>query len=206
MSLDDDAWFLRGDEIAIAVGLLEAHPNIAAVAYDIVSPDRPQSSQRGVNFFVSMFIGCGHVLRLSTVKSLGGYSEFPGAYGVEEKDLCLRLIEAGYDIVQLRGVEVWHDKAMTARDLSVQHASGVCNDLAFTVGRFPMIILLPSFAYKLMAHALFAIRNGLMGPFIKGLWCFVRAARSAWSLRRPVRMANLSRYQALSKAPQKVGG
>lgn len=206
VSLDDDAWFLRGDEVAIAVDLFESRPDVAAVAFDIVSPDRPQARSRGANLFVSSFIGCGHVLRLSTVKSLGGYTEFPGAYGVEEKDLCLRLIDAGYAIVELSGVEVWHDKTMTARDIAWQHTSGVCNDLAFTVGRVPLLILFPMFGYKLWVHAIFAIRHGLIRPFLKGLLNFGRAGWTVWSRRRPVRMASLARYQTLAKVPQKVGG
>ena len=68
VSLDDDSWFIRGDEIAIAVDYLERHPEAAAVAFDILAPDSPQPVPRGVRHSVGMFIGCGHVLRLSTVK------------------------------------------------------------------------------------------------------------------------------------------
>src|SRR5437868_4239004 len=32
-SLDDDAWFIQGDEIAVAVNVLERNPDIAAVAF-----------------------------------------------------------------------------------------------------------------------------------------------------------------------------
>src|SRR5262249_51037374 len=65
VSLDDDSWFIRGDEIAIAIDFLERHPDTAAVAFDILSPDRPQPISRGPRQSVAMFIGCGHVLRLS---------------------------------------------------------------------------------------------------------------------------------------------
>src|SRR4029079_8717640 len=96
VSLDDDAWFLATDEIALAVDYLESHPKVAAVAFDILSPDRPDANGRGKKTLVALFIGCGHVFRLSLVKRLGGYGQFPGSYGVEEADLCLRLIDAGY--------------------------------------------------------------------------------------------------------------
>src|SRR5438094_9815344 len=35
-SLDDDAWFVNGDEISIGVGVLKERPNVAALAYDIL--------------------------------------------------------------------------------------------------------------------------------------------------------------------------
>src|ERR1051325_9526608 len=38
VSLDDDAWFIQGDEIALAVGYLEQNQKIAAVSFDILSP------------------------------------------------------------------------------------------------------------------------------------------------------------------------
>ena len=151
-----------------------------------------------------MFIGCGHVLRLSVVKQLGGYSKFPGSYGGEEKDLCLCLIDAGYEITKLTGVHVWHDKTMTARDLADQHASGVCNDLTFTVRRVPIAFLLPMISYKLMSHIVFAFRGGLMRPCIKGIREFGRVLMSTWRGRKPVRISSLKRYQALSRLPNDV--
>ena len=38
--LDDDAWFLQGDEIGKAVSAMEKNPRTGAIAFDILSPDR----------------------------------------------------------------------------------------------------------------------------------------------------------------------
>jgi glycosyltransferase involved in cell wall biosynthesis len=206
VSLDDDARFIRGDEIAIAVDYLERHPKTAAVAFDILSPDRPQSIARGAQRAVALFIGCGHVLRLSTVKALGGYAQFPGAYGAEEKDFCLRLIDAGYQIVKLDGVHVWHDKSSLARDIPRQHRSGVCNDLTLTLRRVPLGILVPVLAWKVPSHFAFAIRTGLLGPCLQGFRDFVFAARAVWRSRRPVRLSSMARFSALTRSPRKVAG
>jgi GT2 family glycosyltransferase len=206
VSLDDDAWFLVGDEIAVAVAYLEAHPEAAAVAFDIVSPDQPDLRPRGIRSSVALFIGCGHVVRLSTVKALGGYAPFPGAYGAEEKDLCLRLIDAGYEIVRFDGVHVWHDKTTTARDLPRQHRSGVCNDMVLTLRRFPGAVLPQMLGWKLISHLRFAVRRGLVRPCLEGLRDFVLASGDALRNRQPVRMASLSRYRALDKTPRPLAG
>ena len=102
-SLDDDAWFLEGDEIALAVQFLERNPKVAAVAFDVLSPDYPTKALREDPQPAAVFIGCGHVLRLSAVRQVGMYEATPGSYGGEEKDLCLRLMDAGYEIVKLPG-------------------------------------------------------------------------------------------------------
>jgi GT2 family glycosyltransferase len=206
VSLDDDSWFVCGDEIAIAVDFLERHPEAAAVAFDILSPDQPQPVSRGSRQSVAMFIGCGHVLRLSTVKALSGYAEFPGTYGAEEKDLCLRLIDAGYQIVKFEGVHVWHDKSLLARDIQRQHCSGVCNDLALTLRRVPLGFLLPIMAWKILSHIAFALRKGLLRPCLQGFRDFVMAASDVWRTRSPVRLSSLAQYRTLTKLPREVTG
>jgi GT2 family glycosyltransferase len=206
VSLDDDSWFIRGDEIAIAVDYLERHPQAAAVAFDILAPDTPQPVPRGTRHSVGVFIGCGHVLRLRVVKLLGGYALFPGTYGCEEKDLCLRLIDAGYQIVKLDGVHVWHDKSALARDLPRQHCSGVCNDLALTLRRAPLAFLLPLLVWKVSSHLVFALKNGLLVSCLQGIWDFACAAAGLWRTRGPVRLAGLAQYRTLTRSPRQVAG
>src|SRR2546430_12081081 len=60
LSLDDDAWFVSDDEITVAIEYLEATPTVAAIAFDILSPDRPHRALRSEPHSTSMFIGCGH--------------------------------------------------------------------------------------------------------------------------------------------------
>ena len=206
VSLDDDAWFVDGDEVAVAVEYLEQHPTVAAVAFDIISPDRRIEASRGAKTSVAMFIGCGHVLRLSVVKELGGYSEFPGAYGAEEKDLCLRLIDAGYGIVKLDGVHVWHDKTSSARDLPGQHRSGVCNDLTLALRRVPAGLVVPVVVLKMSKHLVFAIRSGLLRACLQGVRDFMLVASDVWRARCPVRFSSLTQFYSLSRAPRKVTG
>jgi GT2 family glycosyltransferase len=199
-SLDDDAWFLRGDEIAIAVQLLEERPSAGAVAFDILSPDRPQTTGRGAPRRVGMFIGCGHLVRLSAVREVGAYEATPGSYGGEEKDLCLRLMDAGYEVLALPGVHVWHEKSSIARVIPEQHASGVCNDLTLAVRRTPGPLLPLALAVKGYKHLLFSWRYGLLRPCLRGILLFLRSLSTVWRLRRPVKTATLREFMRLSSS------
>jgi GT2 family glycosyltransferase len=153
-----------------------------------------------------MFIGCGHMLRLSAVRELGGYSEFPGAYGAEEKDLCLRLIDAGYGIVKLHGVHVWHDKTSSARDLHAQHRSGVCNDLTLALRRVPVGLVAPIVILKTLRHIVFAVRNSLLRACLQGVRDFLLVAIDVWRARRPVRLSSLAEFYALSRTTRRATG
>ena len=196
VSLDDDAWFLRGDEIALALARFEAHPHLAGVAFDILSPDRPDPVERGMPRPVAMFIGCGHILRLSAVQEAGYYASSPGTYGSEEKDLSLRLADLDYRIDLLPGVHVWHDKAWTGRDWNPLHRSGVCNELVMTLRRCPLPDALAVLPLKVASYLWFWLRNPscfLAG--LGGLVDFLRYFASAWRTRQPVRRATFWRFR-----------
>lgn len=199
VSLDDDAWFLRDDEIATALRYLNDHPAVAAVAFDILAPDQPEPRAVGTPEPVSMFIGCGHVLRLSAVRQVGAYEAVPGSYGGEEKDLCLRLMDAGCSVVRLPGVHVWHDKSPVARIIPQQHRSGVCNDLVMTLRRTPLVVLPAALLSKLFRHLVFSWRNGLMGSCLAGFGLFIQTLPDMLKSRRPVRMKTIREYVKLSR-------
>lgn len=200
VSLDDDAWFVGNDEIRKAIEFLESNRDVAAVAFDILSPDRPSPVARERAERAAVFIGCGHVLRVSAVRDVGMYEDAPGSYGGEEKDLCLRLMNAGFRIVRLPGVHVWHDKSPVARELALQHRSGVCNDLAMTLRRTPLWVLPIALPTKLYRHLVFGFRHSLFSPCLQGIWLFFRSIGPLLSSRRPVKASTLRNYVRLARS------
>lgn len=160
-SLDDDSWFLESDALAKGLTIMQSDPTVAAIAFDILSPDQPNRNTRSTEFLVRDFIGCGHLLRLSAVKEAGYYQQMPGFYGGEEKDLSIKLLDLGYKILKAPDVHVWHDKTNKARDLYKQHRSGVCNDLVFFFRRAPLFILSVGLPYRVFQHARFGLRSKL---------------------------------------------
>ncbi len=163
-SLDDDSWFLEDDALSRAMDVFLERPEVAAVGFDILDAGRPDRQGRGPADEVHTFIGCGHVLRLAAVARAGYYADVPGSYGVEEKDLSLKLLDQGDEVVSLPGVHVWHDKAMLARDIRGQHRSGVCNDLAFALRRAPLPRLPLLLIGKTLRQLAFALWFGFGTP------------------------------------------
>lgn len=200
LSLDDDAWFMDGDEIAVAIEYLEANPRVAAAAFDILSPDRPRPADRSVPRPIHMFIGCGHLVRMSAVREVGFYEPGPGLYGSEEKDLCLRFLDRHWDVHLLPGVHVWHERTAVARDAPDQHRSGVCNDLVFGMRRCPFPLLVAVFPIKVVNHLLFACRHQLLRSCLQGLGLFLRHSGAVWKSRDPVRARTFKEFVRRSRA------
>lgn len=202
VSLDDDAWFLRRDEIALAVAAMHADARLGAVAFDILSPDQPAPGERGASRPVAMFIGCGHLLRLSAVRAAGFYAPTPGRYGSEEKDLSLRLADLGYRIDLLPGVHVWHDKAWSGRDWFPLHRSGVCNELFMTMRRCPWPDLAFVLPLKIASFAWYwARRPQFLLPGLAGLGDALGAMPRAEISRAPVQRATFWRMTARRRGP-----
>lgn len=200
-SLDDDSWFMDNVGLEKGVRYLESHPDVAAIAYDILSPDRPDVVPESEPHEVNTFIGCGHLLRLTNARQVGLYDPPPSYYGGEEKDLCLKLIDRGYKIIKLPGVHIWHDKTSVARDFLGQHRSGVCNDLVYAWKRLPFFLLLPVMAVKIRNHKRFA-RNynhgELVEPCKQGISDFYKAVRQGKVPRQPVSFKALKHFQNLA--------
>jgi GT2 family glycosyltransferase len=185
-SLDDDAWFLQGDEVSRGIAFMNERLEVAALAYDILSPDRPHAVERTEPLKTNVFIGCGHMLRLSAVREVSYYTPNPGNYGAEESDLCVRLLDRHYEIFYLPGVHVWHDKSSLARKSNEQYSSAVCNDLAFALRRCPFPMVLAGVPAKLLSHFRFAVKNQLFRAYISGVGKFFHALPAVVNTRQPV--------------------
>lgn len=186
-NLDDDAWLLEPDALALAVAFLDEKTKVAALGFDVVAPGRETRRPRGGTIPSHTFPGCAHVLRVSAARAVGGFAAFPGFYGCEEKDLAIRLLDAGHEVAILTGVHAWHDKTVVARDMERQHASGVCNDMVFALRRIPWPSCIWRVPGKVVGHLRFAVRFGLVRPCLVGLGRFAAALPEALHSRRPVR-------------------
>ena len=188
VSLDDDAWFLDSNTIAEAIRAMEEDSAVAVVAFEILSPDCPQPSAKDLPKVAKTFVGCGHAIRLQAVREVGGYEKFPGSYGGEEKDLCLRLIERGWKVVKLPGVVVWHDKTPQLRDLRHQRRAGVLNDLSLIWRRCPGLKVWIYLAGNIYHQVTFSIKNPgtRFWPSLLGIGDFLLSLPAQWNLRRPV--------------------
>ena len=118
--LDDDAALLGGEAIERAVRLLEADRRPAAIAFAQCNgagarwDEGMQPARSRVACVVPSFIGFAHLLRRDAFIMLGGYRESFEFYG-EEKDFCLRLIEAGHRTVYLPDALVIHEPDQAGR-------------------------------------------------------------------------------------------
>jgi GT2 family glycosyltransferase len=166
-----------------------------------------QPSAAQVPSVVPSFIGFAHMIRRDRFLALGGFREAFGFYG-EEKEFCLRLLEAGLHTVYLPHALVAHVVDPHSRDRRRYLRFVARNDCLNSLLNDPFTRL----AWMLPArYALyFRMRRGwkIRDPW-GGLWLLRELASElpdAWRARRPVSRGTLSEWRALGVEPRAYRG
>lgn len=173
-SLDDDAVFSTPHVVRQTLGDFAADARIAAIAIpciDVLKSDRvrqPLPDRQRV-YVTSEYIGTAHAVSREVFLSIGGYRDILIHQG-EERDLCLRMLDAGY-FVRLGTADPIHHFESPKRDLKRQDHYGRRNDVLFAWQNCP--------SFHLPAHLLATTINGVRfgvkcrraRRMVKGLYC-----------------------------------
>ncbi|MCA0456551.1 MAG: glycosyltransferase [Chloroflexi bacterium] len=124
--LDDDATWHDNFDASRLVEHLERDPTVGAVAIQILDPkgeqvesllthpDKKAVRELDKPIEVPYFYGGGHILRAKAIQEVGDYPE-RFFYAMEEVDICLRIIDAGYKILYDPAVAAYHHTDQTGR-------------------------------------------------------------------------------------------
>lgn len=104
--IDDDSHVESGLEEALQY--MDARPNIGVLALNVLTgPYTSEGWKMEENKNIVGFIGCGAILRRTTYEKIGGYADWIFLY-VNEWELGLRCINAGYEVKYFSGCKVIH--------------------------------------------------------------------------------------------------
>ena len=217
--MDDDARLIEGSAIDQAIAVLRGDCRIGAVAFAQAEADgRPwpaamQPSVAQTPSLVASFIGFAHLIRRSTFLALGGYRETLECYG-EEKEFCLRQLDAGLHTVYLPQALIAHIVDPNSRDRRRYLRFVARNDCLSSLLNDPFTRLMWMLPARYALY--FQMRRGwnIRDPW-GGLWLLGEIASrgpEVWKARRPVSRATLKEWRALKheprayRMPQQPGG
>ena len=201
--MDDDAALLPDGRIFDALAMLGARPGIGAVACAMAEPNgepwHASMQPAAVDYacYVASFIGFAHLIRRSVFLQVGGYRESFHFYG-EEKDLCIQLLQAGYDVVYMPDVRVVHDLDPNGRNRSKYVRYVVRNDCLFALYNEPWPMLIVSVPVRLTRY--FAMSRGLADRRASFAWIVGELARrlpAVFTDRRPVSWSTIRQWRRL---------
>lgn len=192
VGIDDDAYFEQPDTIAKTVAEFN-HPRIAAIAIPFKENGQLLNNAPDSNgiYLTDFFIAAAHAVQKKAFFEVGGYRESLKIY-VEEPDLSIRLLQAGY-VTRLGSASPLVHAPHPARNRIARTAQRWKNEMLFKWYHTPLLWLFPS----IIAHFIHVLREAIsLSAFfvgVKSLLTTTVIMFKQWSERKPV---DVSVFQA----------
>jgi GT2 family glycosyltransferase len=202
--LDDDAMVFDAAPIERAIRLLDGDDRVAAVAFAQGEQDgrpwpaRMQPAAAGEPVYVPAFIGFAHLLRRETFLAIGGYRENLVFYG-EEKDFCVRVLDAGQRVVYLPDAVIGHVPDPGGRSASRYVRFVIRNDCLYSLYNEPWPLAAVSLPIRFWRYRQMTGSNGDAGGLRWIAGELVRSFADVRRERRPVSWATIREWRRLAR-------
>jgi GT2 family glycosyltransferase len=202
VSLDDDAYFTNRDTLQQLVTEFEAHPEACALAMPFLLPEaltqrlgsgRTAEDERPAE--LRAFTGCSHAVRRDIALRLGPYREIP-SYLKEDRDLSIRLLNAGHSILLAHTPPVVHLPS-TVRDWEKRYEMDVRSTLLLDYLNIPHPYVLPRILLDAVQLIVYRLQLRALPRRIRYVLDALSACFSFRSLRKPVSRAAYAKYRRL---------
>jgi len=201
-SLDDDARFMDNNAVNSALEVFSSNHRAAILNFRVRFPDGcsiPETTPCDGIYEVPEFIGCAHAIRRSCfVPDEDLYDALYFRQG-EERDLAIKCMDRGNDILQVNRIVVFHDYEGEGRDHEAIHALAFRNELFFYLKFYPAAYCCFAVLKCAVSHAVYCSRRVWPRAYFSGITGFCRYFFEEIRKRSPVRAVTVRRYRALMR-------
>lgn len=166
-SFDDDSFPEQSDFFARAARAVASADGVAVIACGLRHPGEPEASHAPQRDTASFGAGAA-LLRRSAFLEAGGFVPLAIAYGMEEEDLALRLIDRGWRLRRDDSLRVFHDADLARHADPRVTASALANVALLAFLRYPA----PAWGYGLLQIAnrlVWSLKAGRRAGLVRGL-------------------------------------
>lgn len=117
--LDDDS-YPSLNTIKEGIKAFEKYSSAGIIAFNIYNLRFDFSETKNFNFNPLSFNGCGALIKINVVHSIGYYSELLFIY-LNELDYSARCYNNGYDIIYLDDIMVYHNQSLNSRSTNIKN-------------------------------------------------------------------------------------
>jgi len=196
-SFDDDSWPVHGNYFLMASRLLDSHPEAAVVTATILYGDDDSMAADDSIRKVSSFEGCGHVGRCQSFREIPGYLPLRHAYGMEEADVALQLMDRGWEVRKAGSLRVYHDTELLHHSSPAINAAQITNTGLRAYLRYPAGYW-PYGALQVLNRVKYSLRAGRYRGIISGLLAIPGQCRHYRGRRSVIKASTISLARTLS--------
>jgi GT2 family glycosyltransferase len=203
VSIDDDAIFSSPRVVEQTIREF-SDPRIGAVAIPfqnirISKRVFQRSPDPGEVYITSEYIGTAHAVRRDLFLQLGGYRESFVHQG-EERDYCIRLLDAGY-VVRMGSSELIHHFVSPKRDMRRLHYYGTRNNILFVWYNIAGLHRVSYLSHATISTLIHGVRVGAFRIKLRAVYDGFLEGLCKHEDRRPVRPATLRLFRLLRRGP-----
>jgi GT2 family glycosyltransferase len=186
VSFDDDSWPESPDFFERLGKVFAAYPNAGVLAFPInVRGQKPAHWPAEIQQ-ASCFENCGCAIRREAFLQADGFLPLRHAYGMEEADVSLQLLDKGWQILNVPDLWVYHDTGMEHHASAPVNAAQITNTALLAFLRYP-INLWPLGILQTINRVKYAISVRRFRGILKGLLDIPFACWKYRSSRKPVK-------------------
>jgi GT2 family glycosyltransferase len=202
-SFDDDSFPLDADYFDRVMSVFARFPAASVLAATIYHQGETVAAAKEETHRVADFIGCGCVYRRSVFLKTSGYVPLPLAYGMEEVDLALRLLDGDNHILRTSWLRVFHDTRLQHhRDPEIVAAS-IANLALLAFLRYP-VSLWPLGVAQCLNRIRWLVTHERYKGMLRGVWMIPAYLWSKRQLRHPVCRGTVQSFLKLRRRPMPV--
>ncbi|AFY74464.1 putative glycosyltransferase [Synechococcus sp. PCC 7502] len=197
-NFDDDSFPLDKDYFAVIIELFTLYPQASVIAAQELRPDLPLKPRENSIKAVNSFQNCACVMRKNAFLQTQGYLPLRHAYGMEETDIALQLLDFGWQILESHNIRVFHDTQLSHHSSPAINAAHISNTALLAYLRYPTSYF-PLGILQVLNRVRYAASVGRWNGISQGLWQIPKLLRQYHKQRQPVstRALALSRKLAV---------
>jgi len=200
-SFDDDSWPILPDYFQVALDTFAKYPKAAVISAQEIRKNHPKQLDKPINTEireVSCFQNCACLIRREAFLQTSGYIPLRYAYGMEEADVALQLLDKGWQIIDVPSLRVFHDTHLEHHQSPEINAAHIANTALLAYLRYPFSKL-PLGIAQVLNRVKYAYSVGRYKGISKGL---IQVPQLIWQyrhLRSPVKSSTLALSRQLSR-------
>ena len=167
-SFDDDSWPLDPNYFQIAAETFAAHPQAAVLCAQEIRRNTPHPNSNGPIKPISCFQNCACLIRREAFLETSGYLPLRYAYGMEEADVALQLLDRGWQILEVPQLRVFHNTELAHHASSAINAAHITNIALRAYLRYP-VAYWPLGIAQVFNRVKFAVDGGCYNGILSGL-------------------------------------
>lgn len=196
---DDDSWPIDRDFFHTAATLMEEYPQAAVLTGQVTLREQEVLDVMDLITEINCFENCACVMRREAFLQTNKYLPLRYAYGMEEADVSLQLLDAGWAILKVTRLRVFHDTDLHHHTSAEINASHITNTALLAFLRYPVSHWLLGVA-QVMNRIRYALSVGRRSGLLMGIFAIPVAAFRYWQARKPVQKSTMFRSRKLARA------